>query len=83
MRYIEECEKNIDGQMSFDTGEVEDGKLQRFLQSLMEMGCEIHLWTDGYVWTIEYIEKVRTEYNVQFVAIDTSSQWVETQTENK
>lgn len=83
MRYIEECEKNLDGKMSFKPEEVADGKLQRFIQSLMEMGSDIHLWTDGYVWVVEYIQDISTADGIQFVAIDTNSQWVETETENK
>jgi len=83
MRYIEHCEKNLDGKMSFTPEEVEDGKLQRFVKSLMEMNSAIHLWTDGYVWVVEYIQDINVESGIQFVAIDTDSQSVETETENK
>lgn len=83
MRYIESCEKNLDGKMSFKPEEVADGKLQRFIQSLMEMNSEIHLWTDGYAWVVEYIQDINIADGIQFVAIDTNSQSVETETENK
>lgn len=83
MRYIESCEKNLDGKMSFKPEEVADGKLQRFVQSLMEMNSEIHVWTDGYAWIVEYVQDINTADGIQFVAIDRNSQWVETETENK
>lgn len=83
MKYIKECEQNLDGNMSFTPEEVADGKLQRFLQSLMEMGSEIHLWTDGYCWVVEYVQDIHAADGIQFVAIDTNNQWVETETENK
>ena len=79
MRYIKECEKNLDGKMSFKPEEVADGKMSRFIASLVEMGSEIHLWTDGYAYIVEYVQDISVADGIQFVAIDTNSQWVETE----
>ena len=76
MRYCKEHERNLDGKMSFTPEEVADGKMSRFIASLVEMGSEIHIRTGGYVCVVEYIQDTNAADGIQFVAIDTNSQWI-------
>lgn len=70
MRYIKRCEERVDGKLSFTPEEVADGKLTRFIECLRENDCEIHIWTDGYAWVVEYIDDLNSRDGINFQAID-------------
>lgn len=63
-------EKKIDGKMAFRPEEIADGKMERFIKVLVENNAEIRLWTDGYVYVVEYIEDISVADGNHFEAID-------------
>lgn len=58
MLYRENRDELLSGKMSFKPEEVKKGNMDRFIQVLMENNAEMHIWTDGYCWIVEYIEDV-------------------------
>ena len=74
MRYFKEREKHLDGTMGFSQEEVADGKFGRFIASLMEMGCEVHIWTDGCTWVVEYLRDTTTADGISFYPMDTNEE---------
>ena len=70
MRYIERCEKRLDGKLGFSKEEIAEGKLHKFIDILMEMDCEIHIWTDSCTWTVEYLRDTTSNEGINFQVID-------------
>lgn len=70
MRYIEKCEKRLDGRLSFTPEEVADGKLTRFVNCLLENNCELHIWTDGYAIIVEYLDELSSADGNHFQVVD-------------
>lgn len=70
MTYIKELDSRIDGKMAFTPEEVADGKLTKFIEVLRECDAEIHIWTDGYCWIVEYLEDSTTADGINFHPVD-------------
>lgn len=70
MRYVKELDKRIDGKMAFTPREIADGKLIKFIEVLRECDAEIHIWTDGYCWVVEYLEDSTARDGINFHPVD-------------
>jgi len=70
MKYIERCDKRLDGQLAFTPDKVADGKLIKFIEVLRENGCEMRIWTDGYCWIVDYLCDATTRDGTNFQAIN-------------
>lgn len=70
MKYIKELDGRLDGKMAFTPEEVLDGKLIKFVEILRLCDAEIHIWSDGYCWIVEYLEDSTAADGINFHPVD-------------